>query len=128
MGTIFGGPADDQKARSIGETLGPESAQYTLLVHDMGIRNGESINEPWALFGGRLGRQQHNNFESATYVNGSHLSDLDWDYVKLVDWFAEALNKLPENVIEGIGPEGPGARDFVKNSALQAIEVIAPVG
>jgi hypothetical protein len=85
----------------------------------LGIRNRESINEPWAVFKGRLGRHQHNNFESATYVNGSHLSNLDWYFVKTVDWASEALNKFPENVTDGTGPEGPGARDFVTNSALQ---------
>ena len=37
-----------------------------------------SVNQPWALYGGRLGKQQSNPFESATYVNGNHLSGGDW--------------------------------------------------
>jgi hypothetical protein len=94
-------------------------------------RDGQSINEPWASFGGRLGKQQHNNFESATYVNGGHLNTWDWDFVRLVDWGAEVLNKFPEDkkdeIFEGIGPEGPANRDFVQKSALTPINQPAPV-
>src|SRR4051794_3087960 len=35
--TIFGGLPDDRKARSIGETLGPEGSHYTLFVQDLGM-------------------------------------------------------------------------------------------
>ena len=80
--------------------------------------DGESINEPWAVFRGRLGNQQHNSFESATYVNGSHLNPWDWTYVKAIGWGAEVFGFLTDEAVEGIGPTGPADRDFVRNSSL----------
>ncbi|KAK4941310.1 hypothetical protein LTR10_018720 [Elasticomyces elasticus] len=75
---------------------------------------GQPINDQvWAKYRGRLGRQNHNNLESATYVNGNNLSTWDWDFVKTVDWAAGLLNKISSDVVDGIGPEGPGARDFI---------------
>jgi hypothetical protein len=80
--------------------------------------DGTSVNEPWAVFGGRLGDHRVNAFESATYVNGGHLDDVDWAYVKLIGWGAELLGKISDECIYGDGPWGPGTRDFVRNSAL----------
>jgi hypothetical protein len=92
--------------------------------------DGRTINEDWALYSGRIGHQQRNGFESATYVDGSHLNVWDWDFVKIVDWFAEILGKIPANkrkeIYEGIGPEGPRNRPFVWNSALSPIRPPVP--
>jgi hypothetical protein len=74
----------------------------------------EPINDQlWAKYCGRLGDQRHNNLDSATYVNGHNLSPLDWAYVKTVDWAAGLLNKISSDAVDGVGPEGPGARDFI---------------
>jgi hypothetical protein len=74
----------------------------------------QPINDQlWAKYSGRLGDQRHNNLDSATYVNGHNLNTLDWDYVKTVDWAAGLLNKISSDAVDGLGPEGPGARDFI---------------
>jgi len=92
--------------------------------------DGHTINEDWALYRGRIGHQEHNAFESATYVDGRHLNAPDWDFVWLVDWGAEALDKIPadkkEEIYEGIGPEGPRNRPFVWNSALSPLRPSTP--
>jgi hypothetical protein len=88
--------------------------------------DGKSVNEPWALYGGRLGDHRVNLFESATYVNGRHLDDWDWAYVKGIGWGAELLGKISDEAIYGYGPWAPGTRDFVKNSALLSMQKTPP--
>lgn len=76
--------------------------------------SGQPINDQLcAKYAGRLGDQRHNNLTSATYVNGHNLNGWDWAYVKGVDWIAGLLNKIGSDAVDGIGPEGPGARDFI---------------
>jgi hypothetical protein len=90
-----------------------------------------SVNQAWALYGGRLGRQQNNPFESATYVNGAHLSASDWAIVKGLATGAQLIGalssaKIAGEVLNGIGPYGPRDRDFVVNSALTPMQQDVP--
>lgn len=71
-------------------------------------------SQGWAAFAGRLGDQQTNQLDNATYFDGSNLSGADWAFVKLTDWVARLLGKYPENILEGNGPTGPGDRAWIK--------------
>ena len=76
--------------------------------------NGNPIGDQvWAAFQGRLGDSQDNELDSATYFDGSNLSAMDWDFVKLTDWAAKLFDKYPENIVHGNGAPGPGGRDWV---------------
>ncbi len=77
--------------------------------------NGAPMGDQlWAAFQGRLGDQQTNELDSATYLDGSNLSMWDWAFVKLVDWVARLLGKYPAAILTGDGPTGPADRDWVR--------------
>jgi hypothetical protein len=80
--------------------------------------SGAPINDQlWAAYRGRLGVEQTDTFQSATYFDGSGLDTLDWVYVFLVARLTQFLGLLPSNVTDGNGPVGPGARDWVRQPA-----------
>ena len=77
--------------------------------------NGAPIGDQlWAAFQGRLGDQQTNELDSATYLDGRNLSMWDWAFVKLIDLLARLLGKYPPAILTGDGPTGPAARDWVR--------------
>jgi hypothetical protein len=76
-------------------------------------------NQSWAMFAGRLGKHQDNSLDSATYFNGSGLSFWDWAFVKAVGFVGALLDKFPEDIKSGDGPEGPGARGWVRPAGAE---------
>lgn len=82
-------------------------------VFGLDLAGQPSNDQVWAKYRGRLGNQRHNNLDAATYVNGHNLGTWDWDYVKTVDWAGGLLNGISADAVDGTGPEGPGARDFI---------------
>ena len=87
--------------------------------------DGQPVNEPWALFAGRIGRLERNSYKYATYVNGSSVSGANKAFVDTVAWGGSTFGVLSAEVVDGAGPWGPGSRDFVQNSALTPMPELA---
>ena len=77
-----------------------------------GLPQGDQL---WAAFKGRLGDQQTNSLESATYFDGSNLSSWDWAFVKIVNFGAVVGGQYSDDIRKGNGPGGPGGRDWVES-------------
>lgn len=71
-------------------------------------------DQSWVKFQGRLGREQTNTLTVATNLDGSPLSEIETAYVKFIDAVAMALHLLTGDITRGNGPEGLGARDYVR--------------
>lgn len=70
-------------------------------------------DQVWAKFAGRLGAHQENDFRAAYDVSGGPLPATEHAAALSIIALAKKLNKIPESIKSGEGPEGPGARDFV---------------
>lgn len=81
----------------------------------IGLDDGKPVSDQlWAGFCGRLGIHQENNFSRATQVDGEPLPSRHDDFAKLIIALGQVTGLLPESLRSGVGPEGPGARDFVQ--------------
>jgi hypothetical protein len=90
------------------------------MLHIIGLDNGQPLSDQvWARFQGRLGIDQENNFKRATEVDGSPLSSSQEAFADLIIGIGTALGKIPDSMRHGVGPEGPGARDFVNGLRRQ---------
>jgi hypothetical protein len=76
-------------------------------------------DQQWARFRGRLGIRQRNDFTSATEVDGSPLSSGHQAFTGLIITAGKVTGQIPDSLRDGVGPEGPGARDFVQGLQRQ---------
>ena len=67
----------------------------------------------WAAFKGKLGADQTNKLESATYFNGGDLSLVDWGWVEAIDFLAKLTGQYTHELTHGNGPAGPGSREWI---------------
>jgi hypothetical protein len=83
----------------------------------IGLDNGQLVSDQlWAGFRGRLGIHQENDFTHATQPNGQALPSGQDRFARLIIDLGKATGLLPSSLRDGVGPEGPGARDFVQGS------------
>jgi hypothetical protein len=88
-----------------------ESGSFVLLGLD---DDGNPINDQkWVKFRGRFGKCFSNTYFNCTYLNGLKLKPWDHAYVRFLCGLALGLRLVPRNYLEGNGPLGFGARQWV---------------
>lgn len=77
----------------------------------IGLQNGQPINdEVWAKFRGRIGRYQINDFRKVQGIDAPLAPAIA---AALEAAVVDVLGFVPEEKKIGLGPEGPGGRDFI---------------
>lgn len=90
------------------------------MLQIIGLEHGQPLSDQvWARFSGRLGIHQENDFGHATQVNGAPLSSSEQAFADVIIEVGKTFGAIPENLRKGVGPEGPGARDFVNGVRRQ---------
>jgi hypothetical protein len=108
-----------------GPTWAPHRQPERMLAI-IGLDDGKPVSDQvWARFRGRLGKREDVSFVNATRLDGTALRLDQIVVVHTIVALGKVLKLIPEDLREGIGPEGPGARDFVQGlrrqgAALQA--------
>lgn len=80
---------------------------------------GRPVNDQiWVTFRGRMGDSYKTDLDSATYFDGSNLSDADWAETKSIFILGGLIKKIPSDLRTADGPRGPGdpGRSWVKTS------------
>ena len=85
--------------------------------------NGKPVSDQvWAAFKGRLGDTVLNSLTGGTTFDGKNLDSLDWLFVQSVFGIGNDIGVIPQNLLVGDAPTGPGVRDWVV-SDVQVTEI-----
>lgn len=94
----------------------PDRMLEIIGLDDAGVPVSDQV---WARFRGRLGKREEIRFVNATRLDGGELRFDQTIVVHTIVALGKVLNLIPEDLSEGVGPEGPGARDFVQGLRRQ---------